>query len=396
MDQPSLSFLNLGIAPKMLEVLESMNFVTPTPIQHKAIPVVLQGDDIVAVAQTGTGKTLAFGIPTIQRLVSNPGRALVLVPTRELALQVHEVLKQIMHEFGMKSVCIIGGAPMRKQITDLQKNPSMIIATPGRLVDHMEQRNVDLGDVGILVLDEADRMFDMGFAPQVNRVMRGLPKKRQTLLFSATMPEGIVNLAAKYMKLPIEVEIAPSGTAAEHVSQELFIVKEESKNKLLQSLLKQYKGSILIFARTKLRAMVVNRAVRDMGFKAVQIHSDRTMGQRKEAIEGFKSGLYRVLIATDIASRGIDVSGIELVINYDIPDDVENYVHRIGRTGRAGNTGMAITFATPSQGGDVEKIEKMIRKTLPRSSHGEVQTYDFLNKKAFGGGRRSFGPGRRR
>lgn len=396
MEQPSLSFLNLGIAPKMLEILESMKFVTPTPIQHKAIPVVLEGNDIVAVAQTGTGKTLAFGIPTIQRLVSGSGRALVLVPTRELALQVHEVLKEILHSFGMKSACIIGGAPMRKQITDLEKNPSMIIATPGRLVDHMEQRNVDLGDVGIFVLDEADRMFDMGFAPQVNRVMRGLPKKRQTLLFSATMPEGIVNLAAKYMKLPIEVEIAPSGTAAEHVTQELFIVKEEAKNKLVQSLLRQYKGSVLIFARTKLRAMVVNRAVRDMGFKAVQIHSDRTMGQRKEAIEGFKSGLYRVLIATDIASRGIDVSGIELVINYDIPDDVENYVHRIGRTGRAGNTGMAITFATPAQGGDVVKIEKMIRKTLPRGSHTDVQTYDFLNKKTVGGGRRSFGPGRRR
>jgi len=392
MQHPNLSFYNLGIAPKLLNVLESMKFVSPTPIQHKSIPIALEGKDIVGVAQTGTGKTLAFGIPVLQRLTATNGKCLVIVPTRELAVQVGEALRDILQPFGFRGAVIIGGAPMFRQIKNLRRNPRIIIATPGRLVDHMERKTVNLKDVNILVLDEADRMFDMGFAPQVNRILRAVPKDRQTMLFSATMPPQIVNLASQHMKLPVHVEIAPSGTAAELVIQELFIVKEESKKKLLSVLLNQYRGAILLFARTKIKATKITRMIRDLGHNVTEIHSDRSQGQRKQAIEGFKAGKYRVLVATDIAARGIDVHNIELVINYDLPDDIENYVHRIGRTGRAGLEGRAITFAAPDQRIEVEKIERLIRQTLPRISRPELPQDDFFkpSKRM----RRSFGPKR--
>ena len=377
MQQSNLSFYHLGIAPKLLDVLQHMKFVSPTPIQHKAIPVGLDGKDIVAIAQTGTGKTLAFGIPIVQRLSLASGRALVLAPTRELALQVHEVLGQILHPFALRSAVLIGGAPMFGQLQALRKNPRVLIATPGRLIDHMQQKTVNLRDVNILVLDEADRMFDMGFAPQVERVIQGISRERQTMLFSASIPANVVSLAARHMKLPIHVEIAPSGTAAEGVTQELFIVKEESKKSLLHLLLAQYRGSILLFARTRIKAARINRMLRDMGHNAVEIHSDRSMAQRTQAIEGFKSGRYRVLVATDIAARGIDVSNIELVINYDLPEDVENYVHRIGRTGRAGQVGHAISFATPDQGNEVRSIERLTRTALPIAKHPEVPGSEF-------------------
>lgn len=377
MQHPNLSFYHLGIAPKMLKVLEGMKFIVPTPIQHKAIPLALEGKDIVGIAQTGTGKTLAFGIPIVQRLTSAGGQALVLVPTRELAIQVDQVLQSILHPFGFTSSVLIGGVPIFGQIHSLRKKPHVLIATPGRLIDHLNQKTASLHLMNMLVLDEADRMFDMGFAPQVERIVRGLPKERQTMLFSATIPPNIVSLASRYMKLPIHVEIAPSGTAAEDVTQEVFIIKEEAKRELLRVLLEKYRGMVLLFIRTKAKAARVTRMIREMGFNIAEIHSDRSMGQRKQAIEGFKSGRYRVLAATDIAARGIDVSGIELVINYDLPDDIENYVHRIGRTGRAGQAGHAITFATPDQGLEVEKIERLMRKTLPRASHAEFPQHSF-------------------
>jgi len=386
MQPHNLSFYNLGIAPKMLGILERMKFVSPTPIQHKAIPIALEGDDIVGIAQTGTGKTMAFGIPIVQQLIAKKGRAVVLVPTRELALQVDQHMQQILHPYGFKSVVLIGGVPIFGQIKGLRKHPQVLIATPGRLIDHLEQKTVNLKDVNILVLDEADRMLDMGFAPQVDRIIRVIPKNRQTMLFSATMPGSIIKLATSHMKMPIHVEIAPSGTVAELVSQELFIVKEETKKSVLRMLLTQYRGSILLFARTKIKAKRVTRIIRDLGHKAAEIHSDRSMGQRKQAIEGFKSGIHRVLVATDIASRGIDVSDIELVINYDLPDEIENYVHRIGRTGRAGHEGHAISLATPDQGGDVTRIERLMRKTLPRAKHPEFPPHKFTRIV------RSFGP----
>lgn len=389
--QLNSSFYGLGISPQLLEALNRLKFHTPTPIQHKAIPLALEGQDVIGIAQTGTGKTLAFGIPMMQRLYQKPGHGLVLVPTRELAVQVYQSFHKL--EPKMKTVVLIGGASMYHQIQELRQHPRIFIATPGRLIDHMNQRYVTLDQVHILVLDEADRMFDMGFAPQIQTIIRRVPRDRQTLLFSATMPEPIMRLASSHMKLPTHVEIARSGTVAEKITQELFIVQKESKRQLLNKILNQYHGAVLLFSRTKIGAKKITRSIREMGHSAGEIHSDRTLSQRREALEGFRSGKYRVLVATDIASRGIDVSGIELVINYDLPDDSENYVHRIGRTGRAGDKGHAITFATPEQGTDVRDIEKLMRTVLPISEHPEMPLEKFIEHKprkiaSFGG--RSF------
>ena len=373
------SFYGMGIAPQILDVLERLKFKVPTPIQQRAIPVALEGKDVLGIAQTGTGKTLAFGIPLAQRLAQLGGRALILVPTRELALQVDETLQKLGPTLGLKTVVLIGGASMGLQLQILKRGARVLIATPGRLLDHMTQRTVDLRDVKIVVMDEADRMLDMGFAPQIEKIIRTVPKDRQTMLFSATMPQQILHLATAYMKLPLRIEVAPQGTVAEKVVQELFIVKGESKRLLLDKILKQYHGSVLLFTRTKQGARKVARTVRDMRHTSAEIHSNRSLNQRKEALEGFKLGKYRVLVATDIASRGIDVKGIELVINYDLPDDHENYIHRIGRTGRAGREGRAITFATPDQGGEIKGIERLMRLTLPVSSHPELPSERFLS-----------------
>lgn len=391
MQHANLTFDSLGIAPKLLGILEHLKFVSPTPIQHKAIPLGIEGKDIVGIAQTGTGKTLAFGIPMVQRLASMPAaRALVLVPTRELAFQVEEALRKICHPFSIASAVVIGGASMHNQIQALRKQPRVIIATPGRLMDHLRQGTVNLKEVKILVIDEADRMFDMGFAPQVAQILGRISRDRQTLLFSATMPDNIVRLATEQMKLPIHVEMAPPGTTAERVTQELFIIQEEAKKDLLQKLLTERRGSVLLFTRTKIRARKVTRLLRDGGHEAAEIHSDRTMAQRMQAMEGFKCGRYRILVATDIASRGIDVKNISLVINYDLPEDVENYVHRIGRTARAEAAGHAITFATPDQGSTVRDIERLIRTPLAIAKHPEVASTAFVRPAM-----RSFSPRRR-
>ncbi len=363
------NFYGMGIAPGLLEVIEKLGFKVPTPIQGKAIPFGIDGKDIIGVAQTGTGKTLAFGIPMIQQLQHRRGRGLVLVPTRELAMQVKQALENVAEPYDMRIALIIGGEYMGDQILDLRQNPRIIIATPGRLIDHVKQQYVRLDDVEILVLDEADRMLDMGFTPQIELILKYMPKERQTLLFSATMPPPIVKIASNYMHMPVRVEIAPTGTTAASVSQELFIVKKDRKVQLLQALLKKYRGTVLVFIKTKSGARKVTSSLKLKGFKCAEIHSDRVLEQRKEALEGFKSGKYRILIATDIASRGIDVSGIELVINYDLPDDPDNYVHRIGRTGRAGEEGHAISFATTEQGKEVKNIEKLIRYAIPVAEH---------------------------
>ena len=365
-----VSFYGLGIAPQLLDALGRMKFSTPTPIQHKAIPIALEGQDIIGIAQTGTGKTLAFGIPMIQRLAQVKGRGLVLLPTRELAIQVQQHLHRV--DARLTSALVIGGASLHNQIQELRRHPRIVIATPGRLVDHMRQRHVSLHDVKILVLDEADRMLDMGFAPQIKVILRAIPRDRQTMLFSATMPAQVVSLATSQMKLPVHVEIAKSGTAAEKVTHEIFIIKREAKKTLLGKLLKQYHGTILIFTRTKHGAKNITRYIRGLKHTAAEIHSNRSLGQRREALEGFRSGKYRILIATDIAARGLDVTGIELVINYDLPDESENYVHRIGRTGRAGDTGHAISFAMPDQGHDIKDLERLMRIALPISEHPEM------------------------
>jgi ATP-dependent RNA helicase RhlE len=377
MNSAQNSFYGLGIAPGLLEVLAKLKFSLPTPIQHKAIPIAIEGKDIIGIAQTGTGKTIAFGIPMIQRLTQKRGRGLVLVPTRELALQVNEALSKFTPAFKMKTVVLIGGESIYPQTQALRADPRIIIATPGRLIDHISQHHIRLDDVEILVLDEADRMLDMGFAPQIERIIKLIPRERQTMLFSATIPASIIKIASSHMHLPVHTEIAPSGTAPEMISQELFIVRKDLKSRLLGELLKQYNGSVLLFMRTKRGAGKITRFLRTYGHRIAEIHADRSLEQRKEALSGFKSGKYRILVATDIAARGIDVSGIELVINYDLPDDPENYVHRIGRTARAGREGHAITFATPDQGKDVRNIESIIRRSIPLSKHPQIPVERF-------------------
>ena len=375
--QLNISFDGLGIAPKILEILDRMRFTHPTPIQHKAIPIGIEGKDVIGIAQTGTGKTLAFAIPIIQQLSQRKGRSLILAPTRELALQINETFEKIAPSFGIRTVVIIGGASMHMQLAALRRNPRVIIATPGRLVDHISRRTVLLADISVLVLDEADRMLDMGFMPQIERILRVIPRNRQTMLFSATISREVMKIAAAHMKLPVHVEVAPSGTAAEGIIQELFIVKKSAKRQLLLKLLEQYHGAILVFSRTKIGARKIARFIKGAGHTAADIHSDRSLNQRKEALKGFKTGRYRVLVATDIAARGIDVVGIEVVLNYDIPEDTENYVHRIGRTGRAGHKGRAISFAMPEQGGDVRNIERLIKTALPIVEHPEFPREKF-------------------
>jgi ATP-dependent RNA helicase RhlE len=249
-------------------------------------------------------------------------------------------------------------------MAQLRQNPQVVIGTPGRIIDHLERGSLSLKEITTLVLDEADRMLDLGFAPQIRRILDVVPKNRQTLLFSATMPPDIVRIAQTYMQLPLRVEVAPAGTTAERVSQELFIVPKEQKVALLSTVLREYLGTVLVFTRTKHGAKKLARAVQAMGHAAVEIHGNRSLSQRKEALGGFKAGRYRVLVATDIAARGIDVTGIELVVNYDIPEQAEDYVHRIGRTGRAGQTGHAITFVEPQQRQKVRAIERLVRMTL--------------------------------
>ena len=371
--QPHTSgFYGLGIAPKLLEALDKRKWITPTPIQEKAIVIGLEGKDLMGIAQTGTGKTLAFGVPMIQRLAAVKGRGLVVLPTRELALQVDEELQKIGKHIGLRTAVLIGGQSMAPQKSALARKPHIIIVTPGRLIDHLEHRTVSLNDVRILVLDEADRMLDMGFEPQLRRILQAVPKERQTLLFSATMPPEITNIAKQFMSLPLRVEIARSGTAAEHIAQEVFVVHKNDKFRLLEKLLKEYKGTVLVFSRTKHGATKIMRAIKHVGHTVAEIHSNRSLSQRREALDGFKNGKYRVLVATDIAARGIDVKGIELVVNFDLPDAAEDYVHRIGRTGRAGHEGRAISFATPEQSSDVRAIERLIRSTIPRSQAGEL------------------------
>lgn len=365
--QPS-TFRDLNIAPKFLEVLDKHKFTTPTPIQTQSIPVALTGSDVIGIAQTGTGKTLAFGIPMLQRLVTHKGKGLVVVPTRELALQVEESLVKIGSSLGLKTAVLIGGEAMGKQLRALRVNPHVIIATPGRLIDHLQQTTVKLDSVKVLVLDEADRMLDMGFAPQIKQILQHVPKDRQTMLFSATMPEEIVSIANSYMKTPVRVEVAPAGTTAKNISQELIFVHQKDKLNVLIELLQEYPETVLVFTRTKFGAKKVTRIINQLGHKAAEIHSNRSLAQRKDALEGFKSGKYRVLVATDIAARGIDVTGISLVVNFDIPEHAEDYVHRIGRTARAGRLGKAISLATPEQKFDVKNIERVIKMILPLST----------------------------
>lgn len=360
----STTFFGLGIAPRLLDALTRLRYTTPTPIQEKAIPIAIEGKDLIGIAQTGTGKTLAFGIPMIQRIGQSHATGLVVLPTRELALQVDEALRKIGHTVGLKTAVLIGGASMRPQIQAIARRPHIVVGTPGRIIDHLDQKTLSLSGISILVLDEADRMLDMGFLPQIKRILVAVSRERQTMLFSATLSSEIMRVASSHMQLPIRIEVAPPGTTADRVSQEFFVVRKEAKSRLLDKVLAEYKGSALVFTRTKFAAQRVVKSVRDMGHSAAEIHSNRSLNQRRDALEGFRSGKYRVLVATDIAARGIDVKGIELVVNYDFPMHSEDYVHRIGRTARAGAAGHAISFVLPEEQRGLRNIERLIRKSV--------------------------------
>lgn len=369
--QPESGFAPLGLTQDILSSLSRSQIIVPTPIQEQAIPLALQGRDLIGIAQTGTGKTFAFALPIIQQLSGVPGDALIVVPTRELALQVEEnvrLVTRFMRE-PMRSVTLIGGASMYKQVQDIRKRPQIIIATPGRLIDHLQQGNIRLGGVRILVLDEADRMLDMGFAPQITRILESVPSDRQTMLFSATMAPEIRSIASNYLKDPAKVEIASAGTANKDITQELVVVPQVDKIHVLERLLEEHEGSVLVFCRTKHGVTKLARHLYSKHFKVSEIHSNRTLSQRRMALDGFKSGRYRILIATDIAARGIDVNGIQLVVNFDLPDASEDYVHRIGRTGRAGMSGLAVSLACPDQVREVRQIERLMKITLAYSKH---------------------------
>ena len=370
----------------------------------------MEGKDVIGIAQTGTGKTLAFGIPMIKRVAQSKSQGLILVPTRELAAQVDKSLRNVAGPIGLRTAVVMGGVSQHRQVKALKKNPHIVIATPGRLADLMDQGIYKLNKISVIALDEADRMLDVGFLPQMRTIFKLAPKDRQTLLFSATMPKAISKLAAEWMKMPLRVEIAPQGTSAKNVEQELFIIKKQNKMRLLDALLDEYKDeTTLVFSRTKHGAKKIARQIRNMGHTATEINGNRSQAQRTKALKGFSYKRFRVMVATDIAARGIDVRHISLVINYDLPDNSEDYVHRIGRTGRAGRSGKAISFATPDQKYDVKKIQRLIRKTLPILDIPELPNArpkppkeEFQKqRKSFGGnnrkrGRKNYGTSRKR
>ena len=356
-----MRFDDLGLSRDLVKILTRLGFKTPTPIQEQAIPLALKGEDVIGIAQTGTGKTLAFFLPMLQKLDEKKGTGLIVVPTRELAHQVKDEIDRVGGHLGFKTVLLIGGANMERQIRTLKRGPHVIVATPGRLIDHLERRTARLDKVRVLVLDEADRMLDMGFAPQINRILKTVPTDRQTMLFSATMPPEIARMAKGYMRNPSRVEIARAGTSAENIEQGVYYVETSNKFRLLQDLLEEYKHKpVLVFVRTKHGTRKMARVLNKEGYRAEELHSNRTLNQRRGALENFKKGRSKIMVATDVASRGIDVKEIALVVNYDIPDKNEDYVHRIGRTGRAGHSGRAVSFVALSQHSDVKAIERLL------------------------------------
>src|SRR5881296_2242147 len=369
------SFTDLPLTPASLDAIAAAGYATPTPIQARAIPPILDGSDLIGCAQTGTGKTAAFAIPTIERLTGEsltpptrgglrPPRALVLAPTRELALQIAEAFDVLGRAQGVTVAVLIGGESMGPQLAALQRRPDVIVATPGRLFDHVERRTLALGTLRIVVLDEADRMLDMGFAPQVERILRVTPLDRQTLCFSATMPPEVERLVRRHLVRPERIEVGLVARPVAGVTQRLYRADAQRKTPLLLKLLGAERGRTLIFTRTKHRADRVARAVTAAGHRAARLHADRSMSERREALDGFRSGRYRVLIATDIAARGIDVPEIAHVVNFDLPGTPEDYIHRIGRTARAEASGVASSFAAPEEQDRLRAIERHLGHPL--------------------------------
>ncbi|XZE52826.1 DEAD/DEAH box helicase [Planctomycetaceae bacterium SH139] len=368
-----MQFADLGLAQPILRAVESSGYSTPTPIQQRAIPVVLQGRDVLGCAQTGTGKTAAFALPILDLLLSDPIpkkakrwiRALVLSPTRELAAQISDSF----HVYGkgtkLRVTTIFGGVGQRAQTRELEAGVDVVVATPGRLLDLINQGYVDLKDVEVFVLDEADQMLDMGFLPDVQRIAKRLPTKRQTLLFSATMPPPIRALSGQLLHDPVSIQIAPAGTATELVEQQVYLVEKKQKPDLLADFLQNRPpASTLVFSRTKYGADAVVKRLEKAGIQARAIHGNKSQSNRQKTLAQFKSGDIDTLVATDIAARGIDVTGIDYVVNYDMPAAPETYVHRIGRTGRAGAVGVAVSFCSPDEREQLTKIERHLKKKI--------------------------------
>ena len=368
------SFAELGLNEQILAGVDALGFSVPTPVQAGAIPEVLAGRDVVASAQTGTGKTAAFALPTLQRIADKSGRgphALVVTPTRELAAQIDDVVKVVCQKTGQRAVIVMGGAKFDKQIAALEKGCALLVATPGRLLDLMEHNHVSLAGVEVLVLDEADRMLDMGFWPSVRRIMHALPEQHQTLLFSATIPPSIKSTIDAMLHEPAVVEISRVGETADTVEEHLCPVTQAQKPELLRALLDtggasgQRPERVLVFCRTKHRVDDVSVMLKNAQVKVDVMHADRPQQARARALERFREGKVQVLVATDVMSRGIDVAGVDAVVNFDVPMDPEDYVHRIGRTGRAGATGHAYTFVAPDEISPLREIEYFTKKLVP-------------------------------
>jgi ATP-dependent RNA helicase RhlE len=370
-----MSFAQLGLTEELLKAVAEQGYVTPTPVQQKAIPLILEGKDVLAGAQTGTGKTASFTLPLLQRLAENHDphhkprrvRALVLVPTRELALQVHDSVKNYGAHLPLRVETVIGGASIGMQARQLRRGCDIVVATPGRLIDHVRQRNVKLDDVEILVLDEADRMLDMGFLPDIKKIMELIPSKRQSLLFSATVPNAIKALAAQLLNNPVEVEVAKQNATADNVSERVYGINREYKRELLSYLIGSNNWQqVLVFVRTKHGADRLEKQLIQDGIRTAALHGDKTQGARNKALELFKTGKVAALVATDIAARGLDIDDLPHVVNFDLPQVPEDYVHRIGRTGRAGSSGEAISLVCPEEAWMLVEIEKLLKREIPR------------------------------
>jgi len=362
------SFYTLGLSEPLLRDLTAAGLLVPTPIQAQAIPPALEGRDVIGCAQTGTGKTAAFVIPMIERLAVLPKgqpQALILAPTRELALQIFGSIEKLGRSHRISATVIVGGSDMQAQIRGLRQRPDILVATPGRLLDHMWNGTVNLAPIKILVLDEADRMLDMGFAPQINQILDALPLERQTLLFSATIPTDVTRLVQASMNGAVRVLVTPPSTTAEGVTQALHHTTSQEKTNLLVSLLVAERGTVLVFARTKNRVDRLGQTLDQAGHRVAVIHGDLSLPQRLRALEGFKRGQVKILVATDIAARGIDVANIGHVVNYDLPNCPEDYIHRIGRTARMKMTGRATSFVTFEERDQLCAIETLLGHPVP-------------------------------
>jgi len=364
------TFVDLLASPILRRNLASAQFTTPTAIQAQSIPAAIAGRDVVATAQTGTGKTLAFALPIIETLSQGPlaskPQALVLTPTRELAIQIFEAFSAMAKGTGLHAVPVVGGVGENPQLQAIRRGAQVLIATPGRLVDFLKRKLVSLDTVKIMVLDEADRMLDMGFLPDVERIIRATPANRQTLFFSATFDPTAAALVEKHMKDPERVAVGSTTRPADSIEMHVYQVEHDRKLSLLQHLLKTQQGSSLVFARTKHGADKLAKKLNTAGFRSTAIHGNRSQNQRNAALKGFQDGHFRVLVATDVASRGIHVDDIAHVVNYDLPQAPEDFIHRVGRTGRAGAAGVASTFATSAESRDVRAIERVLKTSLKR------------------------------